>query len=212
MREGDRYQYDARLAVLLLGWSWFFDPQWGWVGLYPPDSPEWRRWNFPKDAQPVDDAAERKLMPAWDVGGYHVADGPEQMGVPRFASDWRAMAMLLAAMRQRGFAWHGVNTASPTHPARATFTLRSNEWSAEAETLPRATAVAALAALTEAGMPGEVSDQTLRGLLTSIRCVALDEPDDFYQGWLELHNQQPTNDAALRFVAAWASRALEEVA
>ena len=67
----DRFLLDAKLAVQLLGWAWWYDPKWDWVGLWPPDSPEWVRYNFPEEAQQIDEEQlpEHKLSPSWAVGG-----------------------------------------------------------------------------------------------------------------------------------------------
>ena len=37
MKQDNGFVYDARLAELLLGWRWYYIPQWDWVGLWPPD-------------------------------------------------------------------------------------------------------------------------------------------------------------------------------
>lgn len=208
MKQDDRFVYDARLAELLLGWRWYHIPQWDWVGLWPPDDEQWVRYNFPEKAEPVDNPGDYKLMPAWHVGGYHVADGPEKMGLPRFSADWRAMATLIEQMRLRGFWWKGSNFAAPDRPAHATFSTRTNAWKAQAETMPKAVAMAALDALTECGVPGEASDQTIKGRLTSIRNVALGNEDTIYQTWLESKNVGDTAPAVLEFIAEWASAAL----
>lgn len=206
----DRFELDAQLAIRLLGWGWYLDPQWSWVGLYPPDTPEWQRWNFPANAEPVEAPGTRRLMPSWDVGGYHVGDGPERMGVPRFAADWRAMATLVDGMRLRGFRWHGSSYTTPDRPAVAVFATQTSEWRGQAETLPKAAALAALAALTAAGgSQGEVSDQTARGRLTSIRNVARRDADPVYAAWLASRNAADTVTAALQFIAEWASAALQ---
>lgn len=207
-RQDDRFVYDARLAELLLGWRWFRDPQWDWVGIWPPDEPEWTRYNFPEQAEPLTDPGQHKLMPSWSVGGFHVADGPQKMGVPRFASDWRAMALLIEQMRDRGFWWSGANYATPDHPAHATFSTLTNSWTGQAETMPKATALAALAALTEKGAPGEVDGQSLEGRLTSIRNVARRSADPIYARWLLTRSTGDTTAAALEFIAEWAAAAL----
>lgn len=207
-RHDDRFVFDARLAELLLGWRWFRDPQWDWVGIWPPDDPQWVRYNFPETAEPLDGPGDHKLMPSWNVGGFHVADGPQKMGVPRFASDWRALALLIEQMRARGFWWHGANYVAPDRPAHATFSTRTNSWAGQAETMPKATAMAALAALTEVGVPGEASDQTVKGRLTSIRNVAQRSEDAIYLRWLETRNAGDSVAAALEFIGEWATAAL----
>ncbi len=208
--QDDRLQYDARLAELLFGWSWFLDPQWDWVGMWPPSSPEWARWNFPTGAQPVDEPGDRKLMPSWDVGG-HQAGRPDAMGIPRFSSNWEAMSLLITAMQQRGFWWSGTNYCTPDQPARAVFATQTAEFSATAETLPRATAMAALKAVEGVGgVVGEVSDQTLRGRLTSIRNVASRRLDEIYQAWLKARNMGDTVEAALGYIAEQATAVLGE--
>jgi len=207
-RQDDRFVFDARLAELLLGWQWWRDPQWGWVGLWPPDDPQWVRYNFPEQAERLEGPGEYKLMPSWNVGGFHVADGPQKMGVPRFSSDWRAMSTLIEQMRLRGFWWKGTNFTAPDRPAHATFSIRTNSWVGQAETMPKASAMAALAALTEKGVPGEASDQTVKGRLTSIRNVAQHHDDPLYAHWLEAHNAGNTSAAAMEFIAEWAMAAL----
>lgn len=207
-RHDDRFVFDARLAEMLLGWQWYRDPQWEWVGLWPPDSPEWVRYNFPDRAEPVDSPGSHKLMPSWHVGGFLSSDGPNRMGVPRFSADWKAMAVLIEQMRLRGFWWKGSNFAAPDRPAHAAFSSQTNSWSGQAETMPKATAMAALAALTEKGVPGEASDQTVKGRLTSIRNVAQRSDDPLYAQWLEAHNAGDNVAAALEFIAEWATAAL----
>lgn len=207
--QDDRLKYDAQLAEKLFGWSWFYDKQWDWAGMWPPSTDEWVRWNFPDGAQPIDGLGEHKLMPSWDVGGHH-AGSPGKMGMPRFSSNWEAMSLLIGEMRQRGFWWHGTNYCVPERPAKATFATRTAEYSAQAETLPRATAMAALAAIDGAGgIVGEISGESLRGRLTSIRNVASTRTDDIYQQWLGDHNAGDTMEAALRFIVEMASAALE---
>jgi len=207
-RHDDRFVFDAALAERLLGWQWFRDLQWDWVGLWPPDSPEWVRYNFPDQAEPLDGPGSYKLMPSWNVGGFLSSDGPNRMGVPRFSSDWRAMAMCVDQMRSRGFWWKGTNFAAPDRPAHATFSTQTNTWSGQAETMPKATALAALAALTEKGVPGEVSNQTVKGRLTSIRNVAQRNDDPIYRQWLDGRNAGDSVAAALEFIAEWATAGL----
>ncbi|MBK7914667.1 MAG: hypothetical protein IPJ94_00085 [Chloroflexi bacterium] len=207
-RHDDRFVFDAALAELLLGWQWYRDPQWDWVGMWPPDDPQWVRYNFPDQAERVDGPGDHKLMPAWNVGGFHSSDGPNRMGIPRFSSDWRAMATCIEQMRLRGFWWKGSNFAAPDRPAHATFSSQTNSWSGQAETTPKATAMAALSALTEMGVPGEVSSQTVKGRLTSIRNAAQGNSDPTYRKWLLDRSTGDTVAAALEFIAEWATAAL----
>lgn len=40
-------EFDAKIAVEFFGWRWFRDPlQSDLIGLWPPESPEWQRWNW----------------------------------------------------------------------------------------------------------------------------------------------------------------------
>nr|MBP6472380.1 hypothetical protein [Chloroflexota bacterium] len=77
-----------------------------------------------------------------------------------------------------------------------------------AETTPKATAMAALSALTEMGVPGEVSSQTVKGRLTSIRNAAQGNSDPTYRKWLLDRSTGDTVAAALEFIAEWATAAL----
>lgn len=209
-QQDDRLQYDAPLACLLFGWEWYYVPSWDWVGLWPPDTPEWVRWNFPDDAQKVDGPGEHKLMPSWFVGGYP-AGQKEKTGLPRFSSDWNAMSLAIDEMRKRGYWWNGSNFCTADRPAYASFATRTADWSNQAETLPRATAIAALRALEEreaVAIVGEVSTETVRGRLTSIRNVAGRVADEIYERWLLAHNAGDTDAARHAFIHETANAAL----
>ncbi|MCB8942571.1 MAG: hypothetical protein H6658_02225 [Ardenticatenaceae bacterium] len=212
----DRFLLDAKLAVHLLGWSWWLDPQWEWVGLWPPDSPEWLRLNFPDGAQRIglDELREHKLSPAWMVGGCPAND-KNKVGLPRFAADWNEMSVVVQAMARRGFWWRGTHYLTLDDPARATFSTRTADYPSQAETLPRATAMAAVDALEGAktAVVGELSAETVRGKLTSIRAVAGfgggSEP--MYVRWLEARNAGDTLHAAMMFIAETADAALTQL-
>lgn len=206
----DKLALDAPLACILFNWSWFLSPAWGWVGIYPPDSPEWVRYNFPDDAEKQKDPAGHPLAPSWHVGG-HPAGDKAKLGLPRFSSDWNAMSQLILAMRERGFWWRGTNYAMPNRPAVASFSANTSDWQAEGDTLPQATAKAALLALSGKGQTaGELSDQSGRGLLTSIRNAADRRDDAFFKAWREKHNVGDTAEAAFSFIYDTANLLLEQ--
>lgn len=212
----DRFLLDAKLAVHLLRWDWWYDPKWDWIGLWPPDSPEWIRYNFPEKAQKIgaNELREHELALSWAVGGCPAND-KSAMGLPRFASDWRGMSLVIQAMAVKGFSWRGANHATAVEPARVTFSTRTADYPAQAETMPRATAMAAVAALEGAktAVVGELSAETVRGKLTSIRTVAGfnggDEP--MYVKWLEARNAGDTYQATLMFIAETAGEALAQM-
>lgn len=208
----DRLALDAKLAIHLLGWGWWYDPQWEWVGLFPPASPDWERLNFPDGARPIESADGRTLSPTWMVGGCP-ANEKNRVGVPHFAGSWEGMSTVIHQMAQRGFWWRGVHHATPGNStAHAIFASNTAVWEAQAETLPRAAAMAAVNALegTKTAVWGELSADSVRGKLTSIRLVACGAggEDASYVRWLEAKNTMNTSLAALEFIAETADAAL----
>jgi hypothetical protein len=177
----DLFQLDAPLAIHLFNWAWWYDPQWEWAVLFPPDHDEWQRYNFPEDAQYIGTALDgQKLSSSWWTGGVSQSG---QQGVPRFSRHWDGMKLCVSAMKERGYSWHVSDTAAPSL-ASATFFSATGSWMAQAETVPRATSMAALDALNnEAFIPS--ADMKWCEAILSIQRVSANIQDDHYQTWIE---------------------------